>query len=141
MEIIDQITNVFQELFGSAPAHIVRAPGRVNLLGEHVDYNDGFVLPMAIDRAVFIALRPRRDEYVLVHSLDFDGVTDFSLFELAHLGDHWGEYVKGVAWAMQEAGMALRGWEGGNEPIPGAVCSGRAIPVHTPDRDRHGVSL
>jgi len=50
----------------------VRAPGRVNLIGEHTDYNDGFVLPMAIDRAIWIALSPRADRQVLAHSLDFD---------------------------------------------------------------------
>ena len=74
----------------------------MNLIGEHTDYNDGFVLPMAIDRAVFIALRPRQDEYMLVHSLDFGGTADFSLEELTHMDDHWSEYVKGVAWAIQE---------------------------------------
>ena len=58
MEIIEQITNIFQEKFGQTPAHIGRAPGRVNLLGEHVDYNDGFVLPAAIDRATYIAFSP-----------------------------------------------------------------------------------
>ena len=52
--------NAFQQRFAADPAFIVRAPGRVNLIGEHTDYNDGFVLPMAIDRAVWIALRPRR---------------------------------------------------------------------------------
>ena len=50
MNLIEQITNRYREKFGQAPAHIARAPGRVNLLGEHVDYNDGFVLPAAIDR-------------------------------------------------------------------------------------------
>jgi galactokinase len=50
---------------------VVRAPGRVNLIGEHTDYNDGFVLPLAIERAVWVALRPRDDDRILVHSLDF----------------------------------------------------------------------
>ncbi len=54
-------------------AIVVRAPGRVNLIGEHTDYNDGFVLPMAIDRATWIALRPRDDRQVVVHSLDSGG--------------------------------------------------------------------
>ena len=55
MEIVDQTTKIFQENFGQQPAHIASAPGRVNLLGEHVDYNDGFVLPAAIDRATYVA--------------------------------------------------------------------------------------
>jgi galactokinase len=134
MSLRERVVEGFRGRFGGEPSLIVRGPGRVNLIGEHTDYNDGFVLPMAIDRAVFIALRPRRDEYVLVQSLDFEGVTDFSLFELAHLGEHWGEYVKGVAWAMQEAGMALRGWEGvlaGDVPGGAGLSSSAALEMAT----------
>src|SRR3972149_12050618 len=58
MQLIDRISNIFHEKFGHTPMHIARAPGRVNLLGEHVDYNDGFVLPAAIDRATYIAFSP-----------------------------------------------------------------------------------
>ena len=74
-----EISTVFQQHFNERPTFIVRAPGRVNLIGEHTDYNDGFVLPMAIDRAILIALRPRSDRRVLLHSLDFDQPADFSL--------------------------------------------------------------
>ena len=59
MSLTDKVRDRFVAEFGKAPAFIVRAPGRVNLIGEHTDYNDGFVFPMAIDRATFIALRPR----------------------------------------------------------------------------------
>ncbi|MCY4539166.1 MAG: galactokinase family protein, partial [Chloroflexi bacterium] len=55
----------FRKAFNDSPAFIVRAPGRVNLIGEHTDYNDGFVFPMAIERATWIALRPRDDNQVL----------------------------------------------------------------------------
>ena len=58
VNIPQNITEIFQQKFGRAPAHIVRAPGRVNLLGEHVDYNDGLVMPAAIDRATYIAFSP-----------------------------------------------------------------------------------
>ena len=67
-----RVTQHFQRHFGSLPQAVVRAPGRVNLIGEHTDYNDGFVLPMAIDRAIWMALRPRDDGRVVVRSLDFD---------------------------------------------------------------------
>src|SRR5579864_7775578 len=63
------VAHAFAAVFGRAP-RVYRAPGRVNLIGEHTDYNDGFVMPMAFDRAVWIALRPRADRQVLVHSLD-----------------------------------------------------------------------
>jgi galactokinase len=65
------VVRSFEERFGGPPALVARAPGRVNLTGEHTDCNDGFVLPMAIDRAVWIALRPRNDSRVRIQSLDF----------------------------------------------------------------------
>ena len=87
MEIINQIKEVFQETFASAPAHIVRAPGRVNLLGEHVDYNEGFVLPAAIDRATFIAFSPSG---TIPSKTQTDGS---SLPE-------WAQYPASVLWAL-----------------------------------------
>ncbi|HVE77445.1 MAG TPA: galactokinase family protein, partial [Gemmatimonadaceae bacterium] len=65
------VTQAFERRFGAPPRYVARAPGRVNLIGDHTDYNDGFVLPMAIDRAVWIAFRPRGDGRVALHSLDF----------------------------------------------------------------------
>jgi galactokinase len=101
----------FELHFGEAPAFLVRAPGRVNLIGEHTDYNDGFVLPMAIDRDSCIALRPRDDGQVLLHSVDHGESVEFSL-ESLEKGSGWGEYPKGVAWALQSEDYVLRGWEG-----------------------------
>ena len=60
----DSVVRAFRERFGADPAFVVRAPGRVNLIGEHTDYNDGFVLPLAIDRAAWLAVRPRPDGLV-----------------------------------------------------------------------------
>ncbi len=112
MSLRDSVTAKFEELFGEAPAFLVRAPGRVNIIGEHTDYNDGFVLPMAIDRDSWIALRPREDGKVLLHSIDHEEATEFSLASLEK-SSGWPEYPKGVAWALQEAGgHELRGWEG-----------------------------
>lgn len=108
------ITEEFQRSFGESPRFLVRAPGRVNLIGEHTDYNGGFVLPMAIDRATWIALRARSDQHVVLHALDHvdDPTLEFSLSNLNRRAKHWGEYPKGVAWALREAGQTLRGWEG-----------------------------
>src|SRR5215470_14334259 len=102
----------FQRELGAPAACLVRAPGRVNLIGEHTDYNDGFVLPMAIDRSIWIALRLRSDRTVSVHSLDFNQDGQFSLDGLRNESGGWVEYLKGVAWALQEAGNRLGGWEG-----------------------------
>jgi galactokinase len=100
----------------------------VNLIGEHTDYNDGFVLPMAIDRAIWIALRPRDDGHVLVYSLDFDQTIEFTLNELQK-DSGWAEYIKGVAWALQQADYSLRGFEGivaGDVPIGAGLSSSTA---------------
>lgn len=109
---------------------LVRAPGRVNLIGEHTDYNDGFVLPMAIDRAVWIALRPRGDRRVRLYSADFDETAEFSLDELRNEGNSWVEYIKGVAFVLQSEGYPVSGWEGviaGDVPIGAGLSSSAAV--------------
>jgi galactokinase len=120
----------FAEHFGRPPRWVVRAPGRVNLIGEHTDYNDGFVLPLAIDRAVWIALEPRDDRRVLVDSTDYAETAEFSLDALRHDGAGWIEYVKGTAWSLQEAGHRLRGWQGvlaGDVPRGAGLSSSAAV--------------
>jgi galactokinase len=134
MSIYKDVTAAFTERFGDAPPTVVRAPGRVNLIGEHTDYNDGFVLPMAIDRAIWIALRPRQDTEVHVHSLDFEETRTFDLTALEKSGAGWLEYLKGVAWALQEAGYTLNGWEGvlaGDVPSGAGLSSSAALELAT----------
>lgn len=124
------IEQAFQQRFQTSPTFVVRAPGRVNLIGEHTDYNDGFVLPMAIDRAVWIALRPRADRQILAHSLDFNEEATFALDDLKHGNDGWNEYLKGVAWVLQVNGQTLRGWEGvlaGDVPVGAGLSSSAAL--------------
>jgi galactokinase len=123
----------FEIYFNAKPEWIVRAPGRVNLIGEHTDYNDGYVLPMAIDHAVWIALRPREDDLVHIHSLDLGLDSAFRLGQLER-GQGWAEYPKGVAWALQEAGHSLRGWEGvmtGDVPLGAGLSSSAAVELAT----------
>jgi galactokinase len=121
----------FASRFGEAPAFLVRAPGRVNLIGEHTDYNQGFVLPLALEHSVRIALRPRRDRRVRLYSENFQQWVEFSLEKLEK-AQGWGEYVKGVAWALQEEGYTLQGWEGLLEsqvPIGAGLSSSAALEV------------
>jgi galactokinase len=130
MNLQELVSQKFQEQFGEAPSLIVRAPGRVNLIGEHTDYNDGFVLPMAINRAVWIALRPSQNEQVHIHALDFEEHIRFSLKDFKKESNSPAEYIKGVAWAMQEAGFDLKGWEGvmkGDVPIGAGLSSSAAL--------------
>ena len=127
------VIDAFREKFNETPAHIVRAPGRVNLIGEHTDYNDGFVMPMAIDRAVWIALRPRQDKKVRLYSIDFNTWGEFGLNNLAK-AKGWLEYPKGVAWALQEEGYNLSGWEGvitGDVPRGSGLSSSAALELAT----------
>lgn len=124
------VAGEFQKCFGEPPGWVVRAPGRVNLIGEHTDYNEGFVLPLAIDRAIWIALRPRQDRTVAVYSVDFQEQKEFSLEGLRACQDGWLEYLKGVAWVLQEEGFRLTGWEGvlvGDVPQGAGLSSSAAL--------------
>ena len=135
MSLSDALKHVFQNEFAEPPAFIVRAPGRVNLIGEHSDYNDGFVFPMAIDRATFIALRPRADKRVLAISPDMDDRREFALDDLwTPTETEWIDYLVGVAWALQERGYDLCGWEGvvsGDVPIGAGLSSSAALELAT----------
>ncbi len=135
MSLSDTVRRVFQNEFAEDPAFIVRAPGRVNLIGEHTDYNDGFVFPMAIDRATFIALRPRADKRVLAISPDMDDRREFALDDLRTPTEtEWIDYLVGVAWALQERGYDLCGWEGvvsGDVPIGAGLSSSAALELAT----------
>ncbi|RMG98448.1 MAG: galactokinase [Chloroflexi bacterium] len=130
MNPAQQVTTAFEHRFGERPLYVVRAPGRVNLIGEHTDYNDGFVLPMAIEQAIWLALRPREDGQVWVHSLDYGETAVFPLRHLQSGVPHWSEYLKGVAWALLEAGYRLNGWEGilaGDVPQGAGLSSSAAL--------------
>ncbi|HEY2943532.1 MAG TPA: galactokinase [Vicinamibacteria bacterium] len=126
----EKVAAAFRSRFGADPSWLVRSPGRVNLIGEHTDYNEGFVLPMAIDRAVWIALRARSGRDVVAASLDFAEEKAFSLDGLRREGQGWWEYLKGTAWALGEAGDRLAGWEGvlaGDVPIGAGLSSSAAL--------------
>lgn len=134
MSTESNIKERFAELFGEPPSLLIRAPGRVNLIGEHTDYNDGFVLPMAIDRAVWIAARPRDDHRMTLQATAFDGRTDTDLDALAYEREGWPEYVKGVAHVLQTDGYELTGWDGvitGDVPMGAGLSSSAALELAT----------
>jgi galactokinase len=117
----------------------VIAPGRVNLLGEHVDYNDGPVLPAAIDRSVRLKLKPHDGSLVHLRALDLKGEVTFDLQNLAEKKDiygaplpHWAIYPAGVAWVLQQKGLAVKGFDGeffSNVPIGAGLSSSAAVEV------------
>ncbi|MGQ9555996.1 MAG: galactokinase [Anaerolineae bacterium] len=129
----DGLVQAFIAEYGREPEVITRAPGRVNLIGEHTDYNDGFVLPIAIDRAVYIAAASRSDDSVRLQALDFNDRASFNLaaihFDKQHL---WSNYPRGVAWVLQRRGFALSGMDAiisGDVPIGAGLSSSAAIEV------------
>jgi len=112
-----------------------RAPGRVNLIGEHTDYNDGFVLPAAIDFSTAVTVSPRDDRIIEVSSSHFSDRTSFDLNEPSpEPRRHWSDYVRGVAITLEEAGYRLRGAElriDSDVPIGAGLSSSAAIEVAT----------
>ncbi len=125
----------FSETFGRAPVLCARAPGRVDLMGSHTDYNLGYVLTMAISRDTWIAARPRADRRVCVRSLDLDSSASFHLSELEPgARGEWSEYMRGVAAALAEEGLELTGFDAVIEstvPIRSGLSSSAALECAT----------
>ncbi|MEU0198835.1 MULTISPECIES: galactokinase [unclassified Streptomyces] len=109
--VAEKVAERFAELYGTAPQGVWAAPGRVNLIGEHTDYNDGFVMPFALPHTAVAAVSPREDGVLRLHSADVEGgVTELRLDDLAPESDkNWTAYPAGVVWALREAGHAVTG--------------------------------
>lgn len=126
---------VFQAAFGATPSIQVQAPGRVNLIGEHTDYNDGLVLPCAIDYRTVIVARPRDDRQVAVAAADYDGAVDeYSLdAPIARLeAPMWANYVRGVVDEMVRQGLPMRGMDlaiAGDVPQGAGLSSSASLSV------------
>src|SRR5271165_2363885 len=122
----------FTTRFGSAPT-VYQAPGRVNLIGEHTDYNDGFVMPAAIGFHTLVAIGPRPDRLLVVHSENYSEHREFNLDQLPkHGSGHWSDYVAGVAKVLAGAGFKVRGANlliRGNVPLGAGLSSSASIEV------------
>lgn len=129
-----QLLNAFRARFGSA-ATIYRAPGRVNLIGEHTDYNDGFVLPAAIEFYCWVAAAPRPDRKLVIHSENFNQSAEGNLDAIAGVAkNHWSGYPLGVAWAIEASGKRLKGANlliRGEVPLGAGLSSSAAVEVAT----------
>jgi len=134
-----KVHTIFQEYFKSAPDFVAHAPGRVNLLGEHVDYNAGPVLPAAIDRAVYLAGTASPNGLVTLYAQDMGAEVSFRLDGLEDKVDvvgnplpGWALYPAGVAWSLQQAGLALPGLRAvytADIPIGAGLSSSAAVEV------------
>jgi galactokinase len=127
-----QLQEKFRARFGT-PAVIYRAPGRVNLIGEHTDYNDGFVLPAAIEFYCWVAAAPRSDKKLVIHSENFNETVEASLDSISPSSkNHWANYPLGVADKLQAAGKRLKGANLliiGGVPLGAGLSSSAAIEV------------
>ncbi|HML24663.1 MAG TPA: galactokinase, partial [Aggregatilinea sp.] len=133
MDIRERVLETFRSEYGQDPVLLARAPGRVNLIGEHTDYNDGFVLPAAIDRAVYVAASPRLDSTVNMVSVDFDSRTAFDMINLDDPDlPAWSKYLRGALWWLREQGYEIPGFNaviGGDIPIGAGLSSSAAVEV------------
>ncbi|MFO8037642.1 MAG: galactokinase [Anaerolineales bacterium] len=129
------ISAEFHQHFGRLPEIWARAPGRVDLMGSHTDYNQGFVLTMTIDRDTWIAAAPRSDRTIEVYSLNLEGGGPFDLEQIRHDQQWpWTDYVRGVAKMYQQAGYGLAGFDAvihSNIPFGSGLSSSAAIEMAT----------
>ena len=132
---MDDLIRSHQEEYGQGPDIIAQAPGRVNLIGEHTDYNEGFVLPMAIDYYVRVAVSRRKDQHLRFLSVDFKDRKRASLSNLRFKKeDRWANYLKGVISVLQTRGYVTGGLSfsvAGNVPVGVGLSSSAALEVAT----------
>ncbi|WP_318478183.1 galactokinase [Photobacterium leiognathi] len=134
-DLISNVKHAFTAVLGYQPSHLIQAPGRVNLIGEHTDYNDGFVLPCAINYQTVVAAAPRTDNIIRVVSVDYDNATDeFDLTQaIAFQQDKmWANYIRGVVKCLLERGFIFTGADiavTGNVPQGAGLSSSAALEV------------
>lgn len=126
---VKAIREKFKELFGSSQL-IVRSPGRINLIGEHTDYNEGFVLPAAIDKEIYFAFAKNGGKECRIFSYDYGEMNTFSLDDFSPVPQGWINYIMGVAAQLQADGHRIEGFDcvfGGNIPIGAGLSSSAAL--------------
>lgn len=133
--LINNVTRSFSTIFGYTPTHFIQAPGRVNLIGEHTDYNDGFVLPCAIDYQMVVAAAKREDNIIRVIAVDYhDEIDEFDLnMPIEFLPNKmWANYVRGVIHFLQQDNYSFNGMDiaiSGNVPQGAGLSSSAALEV------------
>jgi galactokinase len=131
--MLDKITDTFRKQFGIEPS-VYRSPGRVNILGEHTDYNEGFVLPAAIDKNIYIAISKRDDDQVKLYAADFDEAFTGDIKNIVRSETQWANYILGVVDQLHKKGYKLGGFNAaldGNIPIGAGLSSSAAVECAT----------
>jgi galactokinase len=127
----DRISGIFETLFQSKPA-ISFAPGRINLIGEHTDYQEGFVFPAAVAQGIFVAIQKNSLKFCRLYSLDFDEEFTFSLDTISPQKGHWANYVMGMLSQLKQAGFVPESFDmaiGGTIPVGAGLSSSAALSI------------
>ncbi|HEY9364850.1 MAG TPA: galactokinase [Chitinophagaceae bacterium] len=127
--MIDKISGIFYEHFGVNP-QIFRSPGRVNIIGEHTDYNEGFVLPAAIDKGIYVAIKARPDGVISLYAPGYNEKHECTLDAVKPSGKHWPNYILGVVDQLQKQGCKIGGFNlvvDGDIPIGAGLSSSAAV--------------
>src|SRR3989339_2233256 len=125
MKSVQSIEKIYKNIFTDEPL-LFRSPGRLNLIGEHTDYNEGFVLPAAIDKAIYFAISPSDDEKCRLFALDMNESFEFAVSSLQFTERHWPNYLMGVVDQILKMGYNLKGFNcvfGGDIPIGAGMSS------------------
>ena len=131
--MISKISKIFHDKYSSLPL-IVRSPGRINLIGEHTDYNEGFVLPAAIDKAIYIAASIRDDDEIHLYAADFEEDFSCTLSTVAPVKQNWANYILGIVDQLQKRDFKLKGFNAvvdGDVPIGAGLSSSAAMECAT----------
>jgi galactokinase len=129
----DQIKEKYFSQFGEGShenPRTFRSPGRINLIGEHTDYNNGFVLPASVDKAVYFVIAPREDDKIILHASDLDETYSFSLDNIPQSEKSWPKYQIGVVDQLRKAGYHIGGFQatfGGDVPLGAGMSSSAAL--------------
>ncbi|SDZ12582.1 MULTISPECIES: galactokinase [Rhodonellum] len=127
--ITEKIRSVFLQTFGESPL-LCHSPGRINLIGEHTDYNGGYVMPAAIDKKMVVGIASNDGNQGRIHSIDFDEDFTFDLSSFSPKKGHWGTYIMGVVAQFQQAGYPVKGFDmvfGGDIPVGAGLSSSAAL--------------
>lgn len=127
--MIELLKNTFSQLFKEEPS-IIFAPGRINIIGEHTDYNDGYVLPAAIDKGIYIATNRNADAHVNLFSIEYNELYTCSIAELSKTNIHWVNYVLGAIIELKQRGYDIQGFNAvitSNLPVGAGVSSSAAL--------------
>ena len=130
---ISKLEEKFQSLFNAEPL-LVRSPGRVNIIGEHTDYNEGFVLPAAIDKAIYIAIGKRDNDVISLYAQDYQQSHEISLSSIQPTDKHWPNYILGIVDQLQKKGYGISGFNlviDGDVPLGAGLSSSAAVECAT----------